>query len=65
MIVEFVLAAEHEFNDALAYLDQKSSGLGAEFARDVEQAVQRIIENPLAWRMLPGGMRRCRLRRFE
>jgi ParE toxin of type II toxin-antitoxin system, parDE len=65
MIVEFVLAAEWEFNDAVAYFDLKRPGLGTEFARDVDRAVQRIVENPQAWQALPGGMRRCRLRRFE
>jgi plasmid stabilization system protein ParE len=65
MIVEFALAAEHELDEAIAYYDTQRAGLGAEFAREVSAAIQRIAEYPESWRKLPRGVRCCQLRRFE
>lgn len=65
MIVEFALAAEHEFTEAVDYFETQRLGLGVEFAREVAAALQRIEDYPDAWRQMPGGVRRCQLRRFE
>jgi plasmid stabilization system protein ParE len=64
MIVEFILAAETELDDAVAYLEEQRPGLGAEFARDVAAAIQRIQDFPNAWPQLIEDVRRCQLRRF-
>ncbi len=64
MIVEFVLAAELELDEAVAYYDARQPGLGNEFAREVQTAVERIEEFPYAWRRLAGDVRRCPVRRF-
>jgi hypothetical protein len=65
MIVEFVLAAELELDEAVAYFNAQRSGLGVEFAREVNAAIQRIVQYPNVWQRLAGGVRRCQLRRFE
>ena len=65
MIVEFVLAAETELDEAVAYFDAQRAGLGTEFAKEVDAAVWSILDLPNAWQHLEGGVRRCQLRRFE
>ena len=65
MIVEFVTAAEQELDGAVTYYELQQPGLGVQFALEVGHAVQRILEYPRAWQALPGGTRRCLLRRFD
>lgn len=65
MIVEFALAAETELDDAVAYLETQKHGLGAEFAREVATAIQRIQDFPNAWPLLAGNVRRYQVRRFQ
>ena len=65
MIVEFSSAAEAELDEAVAYYNAQRNGLGAEFAPEVDAAVQRISQYPDAWQRMAGGTRRCQLRRFE
>jgi hypothetical protein len=65
MIVEFVLSAEVELDEAVAYFEAQRKGLGTEFAREVSAAILRIVEHPNAWQKLTGGVRRCQLNRFE
>jgi hypothetical protein len=43
MKVEFVLAAEHELDDAISYFEAQRTGLGLEFAAEVALAVARIV----------------------
>jgi toxin ParE1/3/4 len=65
MIVEFVLAAELELDDAISYLENQRAGLGVELARDGAATIQSIIEYPSVWQRLPGGVLRCQLKQFE
>lgn len=65
MKVEFALVAEHELDDAVAYFESQRSGLGLVFVSEVASAVARIEEYPHVWQSLPGGLRRCLLRKFE
>ena len=65
MIVEFVLAAEAELDDAVAYHNRQRAGSGIEFAREVDAAVKRIIEYPHVWQKLARGVRRCQLNKFK
>ncbi len=65
MIVELSLAAELELEDAIAYLEKQRTGLGLEFAREVDAALSRIEEHPHAWQKLSGDVRRYQLRRFR
>jgi hypothetical protein len=65
MIVEFVLAAEAELDDAFNHLEAQRQGLGGEFVLEVNAAISRIQAFPHAWQSLEAGVRRCQLRRFE
>lgn len=66
MTFEFHPAADIEFWEAIDWYEQRESTLGAELEADVYRALERIAENPRAWRRwreVP-MVRICRLRRF-
>ncbi len=64
MTVEFLRIAMVELEDAVAYYNQQSEGLGYQFAVEVQKTLHRIVEFPEAWPVLSERTRRCRLRRF-
>lgn len=64
MNIEFILPAEHEFFEAIDYLNSESEGLGYEFAAEVKSTLERIIQFPNAWHPLSERTRRCRTKRF-
>ncbi len=49
MVVEFLEPALAEFSDAVAHYDAQRSGLGTEFAQEVQAAISEIIRYPEAW----------------
>lgn len=60
----FTPEAAAEFVDAVDYYDRLLAGLGAEFAAEVSDGVDRIEEYPEAWQSFGPRTRRYRLRRF-
>ena len=64
MKVEFLLPAELELTEAVAYYNLQSEGLGFEFAAEVNRALRRILQYPDAWAPLSTRTRRCRTSRF-
>jgi toxin ParE1/3/4 len=54
------LAAEADVAEAAQWYDQRQPGLGEKFVREVDQAIARVVENPLA---LPVILRRHEVRR--
>jgi toxin ParE1/3/4 len=62
--VEFHPAARREFVEAAHYYQGQRPGLGRRFALAVRDAIQRIQEYPLLYRVLEDGIRRCRVLRF-
>lgn len=64
MNISFLDAAQSEFDDTIDYYEQQRSGLGFEFAEEVEQALERINHYPEAWSPLSSRVRRCLLNRF-
>jgi hypothetical protein len=64
MKTSFLDAAQSEFVDAIDYYDDRRSGLGFEFAEEVEHALQRINHYPEAWSPLSLRVRRCVVNRF-
>lgn len=56
--------AEAEFDDAVGYYEVLRTGLGLEFAREVYEAISRIVEFPNAWPPLSPNTRRCLVKRF-
>ena len=64
MNVRFARAARSELRAAVRYYDGQRPGLGAEFAAEVEAAIERIKQLPEAWHPLSQLSRRCRTQRF-
>jgi hypothetical protein len=62
--VRFLIAADAELADAVAYYDGLLPGLGSEFATAVRDGLDRIKERPKAWQPLTHRARRYRLNRF-
>jgi len=57
--------AEVELREALDYYEGQRAGLGGEFRREFEAALQRVRENPQAYASEDdSGVRSCPLRRF-
>jgi hypothetical protein len=50
MIFDFHPAADIELWEAIDWYDQRESALGARFETDFFQALERIAENPWAWK---------------
>ena len=66
MIVRFLEPAEADLNDAVAFYNIQRYGLGFEFAQEVSDTIDRIIEHPEAWTTVSfsSRTRRCMTQRF-
>jgi plasmid stabilization system protein ParE len=56
--------AETEFLAAIDWYEERSSGLGADFAAEIHAAIQRAISLPVAWPRIDGDIRRVLANRF-
>ena len=50
--------AESEFIAVIDYYEEKQSGLGYDFAREVYTGIKSIIVRPQTWPVLDGEIRR-------
>jgi hypothetical protein len=64
MKIRFLEIAQIELDQAVAYYNSKSPGLGDDFLDEVVKALNRIGEYPDAWHRLSKRTRRCQKRRF-
>lgn len=64
MDLRFLETAKAEFWEAVGHYEQEREGLGAEFAREVSKALDRIVLYPNSWRPLSQRTRQCRTHRF-
>jgi plasmid stabilization system protein ParE len=66
MNVEFLEPAARELYEAIAFYDIQRQGLGQEFAKEVEDTIERIKQNPEAWATISSSKRarRCLANRF-
>lgn len=64
MRMVFRPAARREILEAQAWYEARARGLGFEFARAVEVAVEQVLRMPLAHPVLDGDFRHIFLRRF-
>jgi len=62
--VRFHPDAAAEINEAAAFLDLESSGLGVIFLDDLDHAIEVIASHPEAAPILRGRLRRKMLRKF-
>ena len=56
--------AEEEFNSVIDYYEGCQKNLGLDFAYEVHQTIQRVLEFPTAWQSIDGDIRRCLTNRF-
>jgi plasmid stabilization system protein ParE len=56
--------AEADANEAAAWYEAQQPGLGIEFVLELDAAIERAAEAPLAYEAIFGDLRRVLLRRF-
>jgi hypothetical protein len=61
MNVEFLEPAARELYEAVVFYDIQRQGLGQELAKEVEDTIERIKQNPEAWTTISPSKRarRC------
>jgi hypothetical protein len=64
MRIEFHAQALAELQGAAEYYESHESGLGARFLDLVDEALERIAQDPLAWQLVDEDVRRCLMRVF-
>ncbi|MEX0806772.1 MAG: type II toxin-antitoxin system RelE/ParE family toxin [Candidatus Binatia bacterium] len=64
MKVSFLILAQSELNDAVAWYNRQAAGLGREFLDELDRAVRRAVAFPMSYPEIEPGIRRCRLARF-
>lgn len=64
MNYRFLDAASAELNSAAVFYEGHESGLGADFVREVDGAIQRLMVDPSSWPFIDSVFRRCRVNRF-
>jgi hypothetical protein len=64
MNIEFLDIAEVELDDAIAYYEEIYQGLGKRFILEIESTINRIQQNPMAWKKFSEYTHRCLLNRF-
>jgi toxin ParE1/3/4 len=57
-------AAQEEFQDAAVWYEQQRAGLGEEFLREIEIAVETAAGSPKRYQIVFGDVRRTMARRF-
>jgi toxin ParE1/3/4 len=63
--LRFEPEAKQELWDSIDYYNRKSSGLGWEFADEVDGVGARILSDPFRFRRARGEIRRAFLKRFK
>ena len=64
MKLKLLAAAKTDVASAIAYYNAQEPGLGADFATEVRQTIERILQFPNAWAAVSRRTRRCRVNRF-
>jgi plasmid stabilization system protein ParE len=62
--VVFRRPAKSEFEDAVAWYAERAPGLGDEFIREIEQAIESAAAAPQRYPVVLGDIRRAVTRRF-
>lgn len=64
MSFSFHPEAAEEFDAAVVWYEERSAGLGLDFATEIRQAILRAESMPLAWTQIEGDIRRVLVHRF-
>jgi plasmid stabilization system protein ParE len=59
MTYEFHPEARIEYFEAIAYYEERQHGLGARFTIEIENTIQRIVNDPYRWQEVEDNIRRC------
>ena len=62
--IVFRQIARQEMDESIAWYEKERSGLGIEFAAEIEIVLNRIASTPEQFQQIRGEMRRAVLRRF-
>jgi plasmid stabilization system protein ParE len=65
MIHRILDEAQQEYDDAVAYLENRDAGLGTEFRVEVVDAIRKMLENPDGGTWLEEGYRYRTTKRFR
>lgn len=63
-MVVFRRIAKREFDDAIAWYENRHEGLGRDFSTAVEREIERIASSPNQFARVKNEIRRAVLRRF-
>jgi len=63
--LRFLLLAQRELDDAVAWFNEQAAGSGQEFLDELDRAVRRVLTFPMSCPEIEPGMRRCLLARFS
>jgi plasmid stabilization system protein ParE len=64
MSYRFHPEAEAELNLSIDYYESIEPGMGYDFALEVYETIQRVVDFPKAWTTLDGDVRRSLVKRF-
>ena len=64
MKYRFHPSARIELNEAIDYYEQRQTGLGGNFAKEVYSTIHRVRQHPKAWPKLSENTRRCLTKHF-
>jgi len=64
MKIRFLKPAQSEVDDAVAWYNSQSRGLGIQFLDDIDRTIRRIAAYPFSSVEIEQGLRRCLLSRF-
>lgn len=64
MKLRFLLLAQRELDDAVAWYNEQAAGSGQEFLYELDRATRRAVAFPMSCPEVEPGLRRCLLARF-
>ena len=64
MKLRFLILAQQELDDAVAWYNEQATGLGQEFLDELDRVVRRAVTFPMSCPEIEPGVRRCLLARF-
>ena len=64
MKLRFLILAQRELDDTVAWYNEQAAGLGQEFLDELDRVVRRAVTFPMSCPEIEPGVRRCLLARF-
>jgi len=57
--IEFLELAKQEFDDAIAYYENESEGLGLRFKKEIRSSIENILNFPTLYPIFMNNIRKC------